>query len=173
MPRQSPLRPRAAWTRALGVSILLLCAAAVAAADTPNKEAPPMFTQSQFDQLDFLLGDWRGTAPDGNTFHERYQRGDAGQLQSLRFATDAFAEATDGSTLVLRDGRIEARWGEFTWQASRIGPAEACFDPVNAPGGFCWRAEGPDRLTVTQRWTGADGAEQSMVIAMTRVAPAR
>lgn len=128
-----------------------------------------MFQQTHFDLLHFLLGDWRGTAPDGSVFYERYQRGGPTLLQSLRFASDAFADATDGSTLRLQDGAIEARWGEFTWQASRIGPTEACFEPVDAPSAFCWQAEGPDRLSVIQRWTDADGAEQSAQIVMTRV----
>lgn len=171
-----PLRP-AAGIRMPGLARLLCAAAFAAAPDAAvadaDQETPDMFSQAQFDQLGFLIGDWRGTAPDGSVFFERYQRGGPDQVQSLRFATDAFTDPSDGSTLSLRDGAIEARWGEFTWQASVVGATEACFEPVNAPSAFCWRADGPDRLTVTQRWTGADGIEQSVQIAMTRVVAAR
>lgn len=162
-------------TRPPGLA-LLLCAAAIAAAPAvadADKETPDMFSQAQFDLLGFLIGDWRGTAPDGSVFFERYQRAGADRVQSLRFASEDFAEPSDGSTLSLHDGAIEARWGEFTWQASRIGPGEACFEPVNAPSAFCWRADGPDRLTVTQRWADAAGAEQSVQIVMARVIAAR
>lgn len=128
-----------------------------------------MLTRSQFSQLDFLLGDWRGTAPDGSEFYERYLRSGPDTVQSLRYASAGFTEASDGSTLSWQDGRVEARWGEFTWQASRLGPDEACFEPVNAPSAFCWQAEGPDQLIVTQRWTDAEGSEQSARIVLTRV----
>jgi hypothetical protein len=172
MDLEPSLRRSAVRLLAAGMAVLL-GAGPVAATDPSRPETPIVFSQAQFDQLGFLLGDWRGTAPDGSVFYERYQRGGPTELQSLRYATDAFAQASDGSTLSLADGRIEARWGEFTWQASRVDAAEACFEPVNAPSAFCWTAEGADRLTVTQRWTDAEGVAQSVQIAMTRVATTR
>jgi hypothetical protein len=168
---RTSIGPAAVRILAAALAIATGAGAVAAAADDPL-ETPIMFSQAQFDHLQFLLGDWRGTAPDGSVFYERYQRDGPTRMQSLRFATDAFADASDGSTLVWHEGRVEAKWGEFTWQASRIGPAEACFEPVNAPSAFCWQADGPDRLAVTQRWTDAEGAGQSAHIAMTRM-PAR
>jgi hypothetical protein len=172
MLRTACFRPLTAWFVAPALAVL--AGAGTLNASTPSDpESTHVFDQTQFDQLEFLVGDWRGTAPDGSAFFERYRRNGPTQLQSLRFPTDAFIDASDGSTLSLEGGRVEARWGEFTWQASRIGPAEACFEPVNAPSAFCWTAEGPDRLTVTQRWTDAEGVDQSMQIVMTRLAAAR
>lgn len=171
---QPAASPRYSAVRIAATGLALLLGAGTLVATTPSDpESSHVFDQTQFDQLEFLVGDWRGTASDGSAFYERYQRTGPTQLQSLRFASETFTESSDGSTLSLEDGRVEARWGEFTWQASRIGPAEACFEPVNAPSAFCWNADGPDRLTVTQRWTDAEGVAQSMQIVMTRLAAAR
>lgn len=128
-----------------------------------------MFDESSFSQLRFLEGRWKGIGPDGKEFFEEYVLAEPMLLRSIRHADAAFDQATDGSTIALKDGVITSTWGQFTWKATSLGPAKACFEPVNAPSSFCWERVAPDRLTVTQRWTDADGKEQSFVLTLDRV----
>ena len=129
-----------------------------------------MIDQAQFSQLKFLEGRWQGTGPDGKPFFEEYVFAAPTELHSNRYADATFSRRTDGSTVTLTDGAVISRWGDFTWKAALITATKACFEPVNAPSSFCWELIDARNATATQRWTGADGKEQSFVIPLMRLA---
>lgn len=127
-----------------------------------------MFSPEDFAQLQFLTGRWKGQSADGKDFYEEYERPGPNVFQSHRYASAAFDQRTDGSTISFQDGDVVSQWGEFTWKASRIGSDSAVFEPVNAPSRFEWRRVDDATLEAHQRWT-ADGKEQQHTIRMTRV----
>ena len=143
---------------------VILCAAVIAT----TAQATPMFTESSFAQIRFLEGKWKGVGPDGKEFFEEYVLAEPSLLKSIRHADASFSKATDGSTVALKDGTVVSTWGQFTWKASLISSTKACFEPINAPSSFCWERVDSDSVTVTQRWTDADGKEQSFVIKLSR-----
>jgi hypothetical protein len=128
-----------------------------------------MFDRDDFAQLRFLEGRWQGQGPDGSAFYEQYDFPAEDTLRSQRFADETFAAAIDGSTVTLREGMVESRWGEFTWQASELSAERACFEPVNAPGGFCWQRVDDETVHAIQRWTDAQGQAQQMVLPLRRL----
>lgn len=128
-----------------------------------------MYTEQDLDKLSFLIGRWSGRAPDGSTFYEEYSRPEPTLLRSRRFNDASFSEATDGSTVALRDGRLISTWGKFTWDAKSIEDGEVGFAPVNAPSSFSWRRVDGDTVTVTQEWTDDKGATQSYTLELKRI----
>jgi hypothetical protein len=128
-----------------------------------------MFTESSFAQIKFLEGRWKGIGPDGKAFFEEYVLAEPTLFRSIRHADATFKKATDGSTVVLKDGVITSTWGQFTWTATLLSASKACFEPVSAPSSFCWERVTQDTVTVTQRWTDSDGKEQSFVLTLNRL----
>jgi hypothetical protein len=153
------------------ISIRGTTAALLAAFSLNISAETTMFNESDFSRLKFLEGRWKGVGPDGKEFYEEYVLAEPTLLRSLRYADTTFNKATDGSTVTLTDGEVTSTWGEFTWRATSLTPSKACFEPVNAPSEFCWESAAPDSITVTQRWTDADGKEQSFGITLERVEP--
>lgn len=127
-----------------------------------------MFSPEDFAQLQFLTGRWKGQSADGKDFYEEYERPEPNVFRSHRYASAAFDQRTDGSTISFQDGDVVSHWGEFSWKASSIGRDSAVFEPVNAPSRFEWRRVDDATLEAHQRWS-ADGKEQQHTIRMTRV----
>lgn len=153
------------------VSVLRATAAICVAASFNLSAAATMFNETSFSQIKFLEGRWKGVGPDGKDFFDEYVLAEPTLLRSIRHADATFSKATDGSTVALKDGVITSTWGQFTWRATLLTAAKACFEPVNAPSSFCWEQLAPDTMTVTQRWMGSDGKEQSFVLTLNRVRP--
>jgi len=153
------------------VSVLRTAAAVSIAASFNLSAATTMFSESSFSQIKFLEGRWKGVGPDGKDFFDEYVLVEPTVFRSIRHADATFTRATDGSTVALKDGVITSTWGQFTWKATSLSATKACFEPVNAPSSFCWERIAPDTVTVTQRWTGSDGKEQSFVLTLNRVKP--
>lgn len=150
--------------------LLLRTAAALCSATSLNlTAATTMFNESDFSRIRFLEGRWRGVGPDGKAFFDEYVRTEPTLLRSVRHADGSFNQPTDGSSVALKDGVVTSTWGQFTWKATTLSDSRACFEPINAPSSFCWELVAPDTVTVTQRWTGSDGKEQSMVLTLHRV----
>lgn len=154
------------------IALLLQALAALAAALSFNlSAATTMFSESSFSQIKFLEGRWKGVGPDGKDFFDEYVLAEPKLFRSIRHADASFAKPTDGSTVALKDGEVISTWGQFTWRATSLSASKACFEPVSAPSSFCWERVAPDTVTVTQRWTGPDGKEQSFVLTLNRVKP--
>lgn len=152
-------------------AFLLRVLAALCLATASNLSvAATMFNETSFSQLTFLEGRWKGVGPDGKDFFDEYVLASASLFRSIRHADAGFSKPTDESTVELKDGVITSTWGPFTWKATSVSAFKACFDPVNAPSSFCWERVAPDTVTVTQRWTDSNGAAQSFVLTLNRVA---
>lgn len=152
-------------------SILKTAAVLGTAASFNLSATTPMFNESSFAQIKFLEGRWKGVGPDGKEFFDEYVLVEPNLFRSIRHADATFSKATDASTVTLKDGVITSTWGQFTWKATSLSAFKACFEPVDAPSSFCWEQVAPDRMHVTQRWTGSDGKEQSFVLPLNRVKP--
>lgn len=150
-------------------SFLRIAVALCIAAGLNLSSATTMFNESNFAQLKFLEGRWKGVGPDGKDFFDEYVLAEPTLFRSIRHADETFSKATDGSTVALKDGIITSTWGQFTWKATSLSASKACFEPVNAPSSFCWERVAQDIVTVTQRWTGSDGKEQSFILTLNRV----
>ncbi|HEY0590516.1 MAG TPA: hypothetical protein VGF40_02005 [Thermoanaerobaculia bacterium] len=146
----------------------LILAIALAACTAASK-AGTVFTKDDLARLKFLEGRWKGIGPDGAAFYEEYDFPDPETLRSRRYPDARFTASTDSSTVTLEDGSILARWGRFSWKASEISSDRACFDPLDAPGRFCWDRRTDSFVAVTQRWTDEKGDEQSYTVALERV----
>lgn len=161
-----PEDPSRHFRRACALAI----AAALSLATSFNlSAATAMFNEASFSQIKFLEGRWKGTGPDGKAFFDEYVLAEPTLFRSIRHADEAFDKPTDGSTVALKDGVITSTWGQFTWKATSLSDSKACFEPVSAPSSFCWERVAADTVTVTQRWTGPDGKEQSFVLTLNRV----
>lgn len=128
-----------------------------------------MFTAQDLDKLDFLLGRWVGTGPDGKPFYEAYRRASATTLVSERYSDETFSKIVDGSTVALENGRITSTWGEFTWVADRIENDLASFAPANAPSAFTWRRVDERTVEVTQNWKDENGVAQSYALQLKKI----
>ncbi len=152
-------------------TVLEATAALILAFSLNLSAAPTMFNESSFSQIRFLEGRWKGIGPDGEEFFDEYVLSEPTLFRSIRHADGSFNKATDGSTVTLKDGVVTSTWGQFTWMATTLSASKACFEPINAPSSFCWERVAPDTVSVTQRWTGSDGKEQSFVITLNRIKP--
>ncbi|MBC3767083.1 hypothetical protein [Neptunicella marina] len=129
---------------------------------------PPLPGQQRFEQLDFLLGEWVGKAPDGSEFYEAYSFDSQYQIRSTRYKDRAFSVAGDSSIIRLEQGEVISVWNDFSWKASDITDNRACFVPLEAPSSFCWEKTDSDHLRVTQKWTDQQGVPQQYTIDLVR-----
>ncbi len=155
-----------------GALILGAALALTACAPVPSlaaQQETAMFTADDLAKLDFLLGRWVGTGPDGKPFYEAYRRANATTLVSERYSDETFSKIVDGSTVALDNGRITSTWGEFTWVADRIEDGLASFAPANAPSAFTWRRVDSETVEVTQNWTDDKGVAQSYALTLKKI----
>ncbi len=151
--------------RALGLLIVLLVMTVGAAGEGDGI----VFTESDFEKLRFLEGRWVGTAPDGNKFYEEYDFPAEGMMRSRRADDASYSSYTDGSTVMLQDGAIISKWGEFEWRATSVSEHAVHFAPVNAPSFFSWEQMSGDEIAVVQEWTDEKGEKQRYSITLSRV----
>jgi hypothetical protein len=129
----------------------------------------PLFDETDFARLRFLEGRWRGAGPDGTAFFESYALVEPTVFRSERYADAGFETPIDGSTVTLLDGVAVSAWGPFSWRATMLTATRACFEPLDAPSSFCWEQASPDTVTVTQRWTDAEGTDHRIEMALHRI----
>jgi len=128
-----------------------------------------MFNNESIRALRFLEGRWSGQAPDGSAFFEEHDFPDVSTMRSRRYRDASFSEASDGSTVALRDGEVISTWGEFTWVAVDIRSGAARFRPINAPSSFSWNQVDEDTVEVNQTWNDENGVEQHYSLILNRV----
>ena len=77
---------------------------AISSVDEPQTQngERTMVSEASMENLDFLIGRWTGSTPDGSTFYEEYVATDATTLRSLRYDDATFANVIDSSTVALR-----------------------------------------------------------------------
>lgn len=144
-------------------------AADSAAADTIGTTLPA----AEFARLSFLEGAWRGRAPDGRVFYERYATVDDTTIRMIGFGADStFGQPVDSATIRYLGGRIVFQNPGGRWVAVASDAAGLHFAPVAGPHNFfSWRSVSPDRWQATIRLPIAEGDTNRLVYPLERVTP--
>jgi len=115
------------------------------------------FAVADFQKLRWLAGSWRGSMPNGGSFHEHYRVVDDSTIAMRSFSDSTFKQATDSSTIVLRDGVIASEGGggsgSARWVATRLDSTGVHFAPDRGAGNnFTFLRDSTDRWTATLNW---------------------
>jgi hypothetical protein len=130
---------------------------------------PATFTLAEFDHLHWIEGKWRGTSPDGKTFHTAFHFVDDSTLRTVSYADSTFNRVADSATVSLRSGVIVDQGSADPWNATRLDTNGVNFAEVKAPGNrLTWVRESPDRWTVLI-FLMHDGLVQRTVTPMVRM----
>ena len=127
-------------------------------ADSPVEqpaEVPGHFAIADFKKLRWLGGSWRGSMPNGGSFHERYRVVDDSTITMQSFSDSTFRQATDSSSLTLRDSVITnvGGGGSARWVATRLDSTGVHFVPDRGAGNnFTFRRDSTDFWTATLNW---------------------
>jgi len=132
---------------------------ALAACDPPPPQSAPgqpaRVTRAEFQQLRWIVGDWRGSGPGQAPFYERYRFVDDSTLVVDSFRDSTFAAVTESARFELRGGRLSGPEGR--WAASQLASRSVTFIPISrARNVFTWRYDSPDRWTALLSWPATD-----------------
>ncbi|HKP76643.1 MAG TPA: hypothetical protein VJT67_14030, partial [Longimicrobiaceae bacterium] len=115
---------------------------------------PARVTMAEFQQLRWIVGDWRGSGSGQAPFYERYRFVDDSTLVVDSFADSTFAAVTESAPFELRGGRLSSGGGR--WVASQITPRWVTFIPVRARNVFTWRYDSRNRWIALLSWPATD-----------------
>ena len=100
-----------------------------------------------FRTLSWIEGRWRGRDSAQLVFYEQYRFVDDSTIVMRAFADSTFTRATDSSTIVLRQGRVENVSANAAWVATIFNGNMVHFAPVRgARNRFLWE-RAPDGWT--------------------------
>ena len=142
------------------------------AADSTGANAPlpadaGTFSVTDFQQLRWMNGMWRGFMPDGGKFYERYRVLDDTTMVMHAFPDSTFGTPTDSSRILLRDGRVITDGGSARWVATRLDSVGVDFTPhYGAPNRFTWARESDTQWSATMRWNDEAGRPQTRTYAL-------
>ena len=124
------------------------------AAGQGAEPASGRYALTDFAQLRWLEGDWRGTLPDGGFFYERYRFVDDSTIVMHGFADSTFSAANDSARITLR-GQTVANEGGARSVATALDSRSVSFAPTR-PGSnhFTWTRDSEDAWTATLRPPG-------------------
>ena len=146
-------RPARTLAAAATLALAAACDPPLPPRSTPGQ--PVRVTPAEFQQLRWIVGDWRGSGSGQAPFYERYRFADDSTLVVDSFADSAFASVTESARFELRGGRLSG--GEGRWAASQITSRWVTFSPVSrARNVFTWRYGSRDRWTARLSWPAAD-----------------
>lgn len=139
-------------------------------AATPAAPAPVKFALTDFGQLRWLEGAWRGTMPNGTFFHETYHFVDDSTIAMGGHTDSTLKTKSDSARWVFRGGEVIDSGGSVVYHASRIDSAGIDFradpDPTHH---FTFTRDGSDAWTARIFSKGPDGAERVTVYPMRRI----
>ncbi len=149
--------------------LLLLAATAALAPGCASQDAG--VTVSQFQQLKWLEGAWRGSGGAYAAFYEEYRSIDDSTIHMRSFSDSTLQAATDSSRFELRQGVVvSSRDGQTQYQAVMVQPDRIQFRrPGATSGGFTYTRNTPDQWTATLHPSAPGGAET--VYVMRRLGP--
>lgn len=125
-------------------------------------------TQEQFSGLKWLEGYWRGAAPQGSPFYERYVFTNDSSISMYVFPDSTFAAPNDSATVTLRAGTVRDSGRTASWVASHIDSTRVDFAPEwGATNTFTWQKDG-DSWTATIE-SGSGSSKTIAVYRMRRV----
>ena len=164
-------------TKGMKVATVILalgCAKADTSADTSRPAVADSasitaatVTVTEFQQLRWINGMWRGFMPDGKKFYERYRVVNDSTMVMHAFPDSTFGTPSDSSVIALRNGRVTSDGGNSQYVATRLDSSGVDFAPQRgATNRFTWARETPTQWSATIRYTDRDGRPQSVVYAL-------
>ena len=117
----------------------------------PLTQAPRRdFRTSDFKQLRWIEGTWKGQAGKGDPFFERYRFVNDSTIEMNSFTDSTLRTVSEKTTYVLRNGRIVHESNKNRWEAARFNGGTAQFVPVKgASNSFQFTRMSKDRWTAT------------------------
>jgi len=125
-------------------------------ADSPAAQPESVathFAAADFQRLRWLAGSWRGSMPNGGSFHELYRVVNDSTIAMQSFSDSTFKQATDSSAITLRGGVIASEGGSARWVATRLDSTGVHFAPDRGAGNtFTFRRDSTNGWTATLNW---------------------
>ncbi|MBK9176805.1 MAG: hypothetical protein IPM46_10830 [Flavobacteriales bacterium] len=152
-------------------SIILLLTTAtflVACGPANRSRSAATVTREQFQEIQWIVGKWRGAEAGGAPFFESYSMLDDSTLGVASFSDSAFTNlAGIPSVISLRGGQVTNGSAIATeWDATSVR-----FDPDNAASNsYAWRKETADQWTARLFWKDKQGEARERIYFMTRIA---
>ena len=144
---------------------------AASVADTPARPAVS-FSPTQFAQLRWLEGRWRGEGGGVPSFFEGYRWVDDSTIRKYDFKDSTFSVPTDSGNIEMRAGVIRSGSPTQSWIVVALDSASVRFAPERGvSNGFEWRRGAPGSWTARLTWDSA-GVARERVYEM-RAVPAR
>lgn len=123
------------------------------------KPTAASITSDQFAGLKWLEGYWRGAAPDGPPFYERYAFADDSSIAMYTFSDSTFAAPSDSARVTLRGGVVRDAGNSASWVATRLDSMSVDFAPEwGATNTFTWQKDGEDWTATIQSGSGSSKA---------------
>lgn len=122
----------------------------VALAQSVNAQttSPPV-TRTEFRQLSWLVGTWRGSGGAYAAFFEEYRLVNDSTIRMRAFKDSTLRVATDSSFIELRNGALKQR-GSSAYRAPEFSPTSVHFVKEGATsGGFTFTKKTADLWTAT------------------------
>ena len=164
------------------VAVPIACerSAPVPATDSPSATpaaAPAVtaasFSPTQFAQLKWLEGRWRGEGGGVPPFFEGYRWVDDSTIRKYDFKDSTFSAPTDSGDITLRGGQVRSGSAAQSWVAVALDSASVRFAPERgASNGFEWRRSAPGAWTARLTWDSA-GVARERVYQMRAAGPGR
>ncbi len=123
----------------------------IATAGPRNRGEVGHVTRDEFRQLDWTLGSWQGTGPEGQTFFESYHPLNDTTIQMYVHAYSANGPLADSARIYLSGGRIYSESRAGRWVAGGVGNGSILFLAVPVRINFP-----PFRGTKRIRWSRAE-----------------
>lgn len=116
-------------------------------------------TADQFAGLKWIEGYWRGAAPGGSPFYERYVFADDSTIAMYTFPDSTFAAPGDSARVTLRGGVVRDAGNSASWVATRLDSMSVDFAPQwGATNMFTWQRDGDDWTATIQSGSGSSKA---------------
>ena len=113
----------------------------------------------QFAQLKWIEGFWRGAAPGGPPFYERYVFADDSSIAMYTFPDSTFASPSDSARVTLRGGVVRDAGNTASWVATRLDSMSVDFAPEwGATNTFTWQKYGDSWTATIQSGSGSSKA---------------
>lgn len=123
---------------------------------------------SQFSQLKWVEGSWRGALQSGAPFFERYKSVDDSTVAMYSFPDSSFATATDSARVLLRADTVRNQGRNASWVVTKWDSTRVDFAPEwGATNTIVWQRDG-DAWNATIE-SVVDGKPSIVVYRMERV----
>jgi uncharacterized lipoprotein YbaY len=140
----------------LVVATALIAAACERQQSTTAAPVPVAVTASQFQQLRWIEGVWRGSGGGYDGFYERYRWTDDSTITKYEYADSTLVQVSDSGMITLRDGAVRSASPRSSYVAITLDSTSVTFAPERgASNGFEWRHTGPGAWTARITWDSA------------------